>query len=242
MKKLFLTFALLLTCAIGSFAQNANVTKFLGIPVDGSKTAMIQKLQQKGFKYDRSNDYLTGEFNGRAVDVFVATNNNKVWRIMLSDKIASSETDIKIRFNTLCNQFKNNKKYIPANLGFEDYQIPEEEDVSFNMTVSKKRYEASYWQTNGEQIDSTTFDKDVENLMLSKYAEYADIKINSLSEDKKEELKHEVINDILGIIRNKFSKRSVWFMITDDGFDLYGQYRILMYYDNEYNHSNGEDL
>ena len=33
-----------------SFAQN-DVTKFLGIPVDGTKTAMIQQLKEKGYTY-----------------------------------------------------------------------------------------------------------------------------------------------------------------------------------------------
>ena len=35
-----------------------------------------------------------------------------------------------------------------------------------------------------------------------------------------------------------FSKRSVWFLISEK----YGEYRISMFYDNEYNHSDGEDL
>lgn len=34
------------------------------------------------------------------------------------------------------------------------------------------------------------------------------------------------------------SKKSVWFMISES----FGKYRILMYYDNEYNRANGEDL
>ena len=33
-------------------------------------------------------------------------------------------------------------------------------------------------------------------------------------------------------------KKSVWFMISES----YGKYSITMYYDNEYNHANGEDL
>ena len=33
------------------------------------------------------------------------TNNNKVYRILVKDAVGSSETDIKIRFNTLCQQF-----------------------------------------------------------------------------------------------------------------------------------------
>jgi hypothetical protein len=34
------------------------------------------------------------------------------------------------------------------------------------------------------------------------------------------------------------SKKPVWFMISE----LYGKYYITMFYDNEYNRANGEDL
>ena len=52
MKKiLIVTLSLLLSTVI--FAQN-NVTQFLGIPVDGSKSAMIEKLKAKGFSIDSS--------------------------------------------------------------------------------------------------------------------------------------------------------------------------------------------
>lgn len=81
MKKLFtLTFLLLLSVA--AWAQK-DVTRFLGIPVDGTKSEMIRKLKEKGFRsssYD--SDILEGEFNGRDVSIHVATNNNKVYRIM----------------------------------------------------------------------------------------------------------------------------------------------------------------
>ena len=78
-----------------------DVTKFLGIPVDGSRSEMIRKLKAKGFKYDATFDWLEGQFNGREVSVHVVANRNKVWRVMVSDMYASSETDIKIRFNEL---------------------------------------------------------------------------------------------------------------------------------------------
>ena len=41
--------ALLLSAIV--FAQPKSVTKFLGIPVDGSKAEMIQKLKDKGYTY-----------------------------------------------------------------------------------------------------------------------------------------------------------------------------------------------
>jgi hypothetical protein len=43
------------------------------------------------------------------------------------------------------------------------------------------------------------------------------------------------INLLMEIVPNK----SVWFMINDRGID---KYNIIMYYDNEYNKANGEDL
>lgn len=80
MRKAILLLTILLTSVVISTAQTHYITKFLGIPVDGSKTSMIQKLKQKGFTYNSYADCLTGEFNGRKVNLFVATNNNKVWR------------------------------------------------------------------------------------------------------------------------------------------------------------------
>ena len=53
---------------------------------------------------------------------------------MLCDVNTIGEADIKIRFNNLCEQFKNNRKY----LSLDDYTIPEDEDISYEMTVHKK--------------------------------------------------------------------------------------------------------
>ena len=108
MKKI-LSIALLLMLFITLQAQE-NVTKFLGIPVDGTKSAMIQKIKSKGFQYNYSRDCLEGEFNGTQVRIFVVTNNNKVWRIAITDAVQLDEINIRIRFNTLCKQFENNKK------------------------------------------------------------------------------------------------------------------------------------
>ena len=124
------------------FAQN-DVTKFLGIPVDGFKSEMIRKLKAKGFvssSYDP--EILEGEFNGTDVNVHIVTNNNKVYRIMLSDKTPTDETNIKIRFNNLCHQFSNNGKYIVI----DDFTIPEYEDISYETLVNNKRYEAVFYQ------------------------------------------------------------------------------------------------
>ena len=187
-----LSIMVLLVISVSLFAQK-DVTKFMGIPVDGSKREMIQKLKEKGFVSSASDkDVLEGEFNGTQVNVWVVTHKNKVCRIMLCDANLMDEINIKIRFNKLCQQFKNNSKYTSLN----DYIIPEDEDIAHEMTVNKKRYEATFCQ-NPENTDFLL--RANVDLML---------------------------------------KKTVWFMISM----FYGQYYIVMYYDNEYNRANGEDL
>lgn len=218
MKKL-LTIVLLLTLTAATYAQK-DVTKFLGIPVDGTKSAMIQKLKAKGFTYNSENGWLEGEFNGMDVTLSVVTNNNMVWRIMVRDARLSSETDIKIRFNELCRQFERNKKYISPD---ESQVLSEEEKISYEMLVNKKRYQASYYQ----MTDSAAIAAEVQKYALSKY-----------TQEQLTNPTEEISKEIYIYTMDLLSKKPVWFMIGEE----YGNYRILMYYDNENNHSNGEDL
>lgn len=188
------------------------VTKFLGIPVDGTKAEMIQKLKAKGFTsnaYDRN--ILEGEFNGEKVNIHVVTNNNKVYRIMVCDKNSIDETSIKIRFNNLCRQFKNNDKYMPAIE--EEQTLSDDENISYEMTVNKKRYEAVFYQLPS----------------LGEMIKIKDTWLNMTEEERKENVK-ESLKEIV--------PRCVWFMISE----FHGKYYIVMFYDNEYNRANGEDL
>ena len=209
MKKLAL--AMLLCISTFTYAQK-EVTKFLGIPVDGSKPAMIEKLKAKGFKYNQRLDYLTGEFNGCDVNVYVKTNNNKVYRIALVDANARDETGIRIRFNNLIRQFNNNKKYIPAYATAPT--IDDSEDISYEMSIRNKRYEAAFYQKATNSDNKLIKESDS----------------NSATDSVSVEETWEEIESNL--------KRSVWFMIGRN----YSDYRIYMFYDNEYNHSDGEDL
>ena len=153
MKKI-LTLAVVLMTTIALFAQEEkDVTKFLGIPIDGYKSEMISKLKAKGFtstSYDKN--VLEGEFNGQDVYIHVATNNNKVYRIMVADKNYVNETNIRIRFNNLISQFENNSKYI----GYSNKPIPEDENLSYEISVKNKRYQASFYQ-NGDWNKSVWF-------------------------------------------------------------------------------------
>lgn len=143
MKKKNSLLFILLMYSLTMLAQK-DITKFMGIPVDGFKKDMIQKLKAKGFEYDNEIDLLTGEFNGEKVNIFVATQSNKVWRIVVADAIERNEHDIKIRFNNLYDQFNDNPKYVPK-LEDNDY-ISEDINLAYEMKVRNKRFEAGFMQ------------------------------------------------------------------------------------------------
>ena len=174
----FLTLLAMIAISASVFAQK-EVTKFMGIPVDGSPTEMIKKLKAKGFTTDEDAmqavkrglidldgpEVLIGRFNGERVRVFLGVETNKVWRICLRDKNTRDETQIKIRFNTLVRQFEGNGKYVPY---FDEQTIADDEDISYQMTVNKKQYEAIFAQ-KGE--DGTIDEKRVVWFRISQRSE-----------------------------------------------------------------------
>lgn len=214
---LFFTFSL--------FAQK-DVTKFLGFPVDGSKSEMIKNLKSKGFKVKTLGDieYLTGRFNGEEVKVHILVENGKVARIMLADVIGRSERDIKQRFNRLCNEFNKNGKYVSNG----DFIITDDEDISYEMLLHDKRYEASFYQLP----EGMTLEEFVESVANDALAEYPIENRSSLPDEL-------IIIECMTSVYEHLSKKSVWFDIVQDSPK---EYRIFMYYDNEYNRANGEDL
>ena len=143
MKKLLLGVTMLLVAVIAN--AQTDITKFLGIPVDGTKAEMLSKLREKGFKssYTMGADFLEGIFNGTEVYVTPVTNGNKVHRIAVIYKNPLDETQTKAHFNRLCQQFTSNGKYQAA---ASKQEIPGSEDIGFEMLVNKKQYEARFFQ------------------------------------------------------------------------------------------------
>jgi hypothetical protein len=234
MKKII---GLLLMLVTMTATAQKDVTKFLGIPVDGYKAEMKKKLIDKGFEYNAKDDAFTGEFNGRNVNLFIATNNNKVWRIIVCDANTSNESDIKIRFNTLCDQFAKNKKYVSANLGMKDFKLSEDEDISYEMMVNSKRYEAAYYQIlDPEKTDSVALKKRINDALL---LEYTQEQIDNPTEKQAKGIQRIIEDETIHFSYDHMTKKFVWFMIKQSS---YKGYYISLFYDNEYNHSDGEDL
>ena len=227
--KRIISFAIMAMFSMMMFAQK-DVTTFLGIPIDGFKSEMKQKLIAKGFTPQKlgTDEFLEGEFNGTDVHVFIATNNNKVYRIMVCDVNTRNEADIKIRFNRLVAQFENNKRYT----SFDNQSISDDVDISYEMSINHKNFDALFYQKpDMEKIDTLAIQERVKNELLTKYTE-------EQLQNPSEEITQEATTLAMKKAMDLFMKKPVWFRICEN----YGQYYISMYYDNEYNHANGEDL
>lgn len=215
-------------CSLSLSAQK-DVTKFLGIPVDGTKEEMIRKLKEKGFKsfIYQGEEVLEGEFNGQDVHVYIATNSNKVYRIMVSDVNTVDEAQIKIRFNNLCKQFESNSKYISLT---ENQTISDNENISYGMRLYKKTYDAQYFQLP-ETIDTLAMIQRMGPIFASKFTHE---QIENPTKEEHAEMMSLSLEYVKEIIPNKL----VWFRIAEFG----GKYYIAIFYDNVYNQANGEDL
>jgi len=221
---LIVWFLMLLIFPMASYAQK-DVTQFLDIPVDGYKPEMIKKLKLKGYTINQqSEDVLDGEFNGTKVNIVIGTNNNKVWRIAILDEYTTDETNIKIRFNNLIQQFVNNNRYsTQSDSIISKFIIPEDERISYEMTVNKKRYEAVFYQ-KALKYDSLINET---ALLVAK---------DTLNDEENDRV-YALLEETMKVSMDELNKR-VWFMIKED----YGEYRIVIFYENVYNEASGNEL
>ena len=227
MKKIF--FLIVLLFNVLAVSAQKDVTTFLGIPV-GTEAARRQKLIEKGFKPSRATDheYFEGEFNGAKVHVYIVTNNNKVYRIMVCDVNTLDEANIRIRFNTLISQFQNNKRYEKS----IDRSIPESENIGYEMAVKNKVYEAAFYQSpDMQKFDTLAYRQSIRQEMLKKYTPE---QLDNPTAEMEAEWDKVALDKAFEFV----DKKPVWFRICKD----FGKYYITMFYDNEYNKANGEDL
>ena len=222
------------------FGQSEGTLKFLGIPVDGSKSEMVAALKDKGFRYDSNSGFLVGDFNGRESHIWVVENHGKVYRVVVFDANTSDEGQIRIRFNNLIHQFENsNDKYyytVPNN------PIPEDEDISYEISVNNKQYSAEFIYNplyGNDELRDRLINEVIEELGLEKIKDEktaGGITYGEFYSDK--DKYNQLISSLVGLKIIQMSNSSVWFTICNH----YGEYFIGIYYDNLINKPNGEDL
>ena len=259
MKKTIIT-TLLALLTVASYSAKPEPLKFLGIPVDGTETHFGYKLKEKGFTYNSYLDIYKGQFNGSSVDIAIHTHHNNVDRVVVFFP-KTTERSIRSQYNRLLSQFQSLDKYVELS---PNEAIPEDEDISYEITVKEKNYEASFCyfdpNRNKEELLEAVVDKFSDLFTEEQLAEVKKgIKQSSQStqESGESQIQHalsqlrelgmseeeaDVVFKFLIVTllyeMSDLADGSVWFRISEDN----GDYRIVLYYDNLHNQAHGEDL
>ena len=262
--KRILFIALLSLFSLSVFCQNKGTLKFLGIPIDGTEAQFVSKLKSKGFTYNSIYKNYEGQFNGKDVDVFIHTNHNLVDRVYVAFPY-TSEAGIRVEFNRLLSQFEETGKYMSFGMNEE---IPADEDISYEISVHNKRYQASFSYIDPDRDPIALVDALLDKIsdffteeQLAKLKEYIN-KAKNASESEQEALQAQMMAELQsqGLGQDTDSEfnpekalrflttfvegmksladGSVWFMIHEH----LGRYQIGLYYDNLHNQAHGEDL
>jgi len=233
MKKLF---SIAVLCMLFSAAcAQSDVTTFLGIPVDGTKTEMIQKLMAKGYTAIPNEEdmiAMSGIFNGEPVYIYVnVNNNNEVFSINIIDCNGRNEKDIKNRFNFLCGQFDDNEKYERSVK--DEYYIPKKEKITRGMVKREKVYGASYYQRPIiSAADSIT--------IMNEYYKEHNMETPKKSIFGYETFKRIAVMQMMTLHPERFRHKQVLFGIMENENGLY---KIVMSYRNKCNEkADGSEL
>ncbi len=210
---------LILLSSLTIYAQK-DVTKFLDIPVEGDKAEMIQKLENKGFKYDIYLDILTGNLNNTNVIVYISTHNNAVSNIIVADTTSYDRNNIALRFNELLSNFENNPNYTKA-MGQEIFLHTDmvEDNVSEHIfnTHSKS---AVFLQENRNQILTK-----IKHRLLHKYSEEQILNPNPVFS-----IYCDIQIEIINYAQSEAKKQVVFYIKEQNG-----KYNLILSYQNLYN-------
>ena len=226
MRKLIITLLLTVLCS-AAFAQESNngTLKFIGIPIDGPKEQLIEKIKAKGFRGSPYHEYLEGQFNGRNVQIYVKDNHGIAWRVFVAFPKTNAYR-VRFEYNQLLNQFLQNDKYFPLE-PFEE--IPHDEDIPYEMTVHNKDYSAGFGFISPDVFSKEEVEKFREKFdSFQAIEEYIDLK---------EYLNDEDASNVLNMFGSLINS-CVSFTILQAS----GEYLIGLYYDNLKNAPRGEDL
>lgn len=232
----FILFAVIFFNVVYAQGSLNGTIRFMNIPIDGPEKNMKQQLEEKGFKYNMFEACYQGQFNGKNVSVLISTNHNLVDRICVIYP-DMSETVIKSEYNRLLEQFQNNNKYLslPSNKA-----IPDEENFKYEMSLHNKVYSCSFLYLSPDlfsEDERSCLRSHVEQTLDSPESSLGDINpeiMDCFSQRENDILPEDKLLNLFTHIRDG----NVFFVLNEN----YGNYRIVLYYDNILNRPHGEDL
>ena len=211
-------FLMITVTAIGK----VEITRFLGIPVDGPKDEMVMNLKAKGYTYNSDEDYFTGYYFGHPVYLFIQTNNEKVSRIILYDVIQRNEEEIKYRFNDIYTQFITSDRYERMNK--RDKSLTADYDLAYEMKFHKYLHKAVF-----KQVKAVETDEYIKRACAPAVTEH-EIDFEALADDFREHRRRMYARALGHANRhdeNSFPSQ-VWFVISE----RFGKFGMVLMYDN----------
>ena len=206
---------------IPDIQDDSDALKFLGIPVDGSKEQMYNRLKEKGFSGYSWEEYMEGIFNGEKVRVYIGTNHGIVDRIKVVFPYTEERLN-KVKYNTLISRFGRNPKYTELR---DNKIIPENEDISQEIVLHDKVYDSVYYFLRSD-VNANSWKEDFFREYNARYKK----PLSGLTQIEIEEvlfsLPKRISDSVTGI---------VWFTLPDYN-------KIELFYDNLKNRPRGEDL
>lgn len=143
---------------------NPTIT-FLGVPVDGTKSDIINALTSKGFAYDMDEDGMFGEFMGESAFVHLSENKaGKVCRLMVYFHTKESAKENIEVYNKLINRFNADSTTYWS--FYEEELLAENANLDSLLNIGENIW-ADYLLS--QQIDTAAYLKNVFATMLSKY-------------------------------------------------------------------------
>ena len=233
MKTRLLTSLVCALISVMALAQS-DVTKFLGIPVDGSVDTMARKLEAKGFKreypYDESrSNFFIGKYDGdNNAEIILFSNRDGIVyqiRVVKEEKIFNANL-AKYKYNSLIRRF--NEKWTYYNL--YGSEIPEEEDIAEKFREGESSYSAFFIQLPDSLLKAGKALYDADNKPNTE---------KTLNELSKSIFKLRTLRTLEGKLDEAKNKGVVIYLKQ---YDITKNYLILIDYWNGYNDHRDEDL
>lgn len=149
MKKI--VFAFLMTLAPMSLLAQKNITTFMGIPVNGTKSSVVAKLKSRGFVKD-GHDCLKGEIENIPYLVRVMTDRGRVYRISVVEEKGTDDVSLAVaRYNSLLDWFRKDSNY--TEYEYNPYIYPSD-NLKYEKKIADGWYYAEFFQKEEPQLYS----------------------------------------------------------------------------------------
>lgn len=200
------------------FSSQDDPTTFLGIPIEGTRRNMEQRLLEAGFVLMDDNSF-AGVYNDEPVVIIIHTYNRKVCRLEVRESgEGMDENTAKARFNSLVRMYLEDKDYIslPGN-----HNIPDNESVMEGLRFKNKLYQAVFAQ---RPLAASFSQNEAKAAALVKR-----LRKFLLQQSKKEDITR-MLADCESFQRG-FMNKAVWLTIVEtERFS--GRYHVITYYEN----------